>query len=122
MVGLDTVRRGNARLPGLSSLLLCDPGGVTCPLWALCLPVRESCLAHSPALPSSSGLVPSPPQTCKAEEPSCPACRGLDVEAGDRQRVAVGIEKEVTEWGPGAVEGGVSSGLEGTAEWCAMRG
>lgn len=28
------------------------------------------------------------------------------MEAGDRQRVAVGIEKEVTEWGPGAVVGG----------------
>ena len=48
------------------------------------------------------------------------------MEAGDRQRVVVGTEKEVTEWGAG-VAVGVSSGLEGssgpgTAEWCAMRG
>ena len=53
MVGLDTVRRGNARLPGLSHLLLCDKGA-PCPA-----------LSHGqwPFLPSRG-----------AEHAGCPLC------------------------------------------------
>lgn len=85
--------------------LLCDPGGVTCPLWApvpASLGVLPCCpLLHCPP-PWAWCLVLS--HHWQTKEQSFPA---LPVEAGDRRLVMVGVDRETSECSPRVVVGSV---------------
>lgn len=85
--------------------LLCDPGGVTCPLWAP-VPASLGVLPCCPLLhcPPALGVVSGPFSSLADEVQSFPA---LPVEAGDRWLVMVGVDRETSECSPRVAVGSV---------------